>query len=98
MAVRAGILSLATLTISCSGPSPEAVSPVGSVGAGAGPAMDAPVIGATLDAAGQAWVDATLDGFTLRKLAGQLVIEWIPGGRISLSTLSSGSQRLCCVD
>jgi beta-N-acetylhexosaminidase len=86
MAVRAGILSLATLTISCSGPSPEAVSPVGSVGAGAGPAMDVPVIGATLDAAGQAWVDATLDGFTLRKLAGQLVIEWIPGGYISPSS------------
>ncbi|MDH3227581.1 MAG: glycoside hydrolase family 3 protein, partial [Thermoleophilia bacterium] len=33
-----------------------------------------------LDADSRAWVERTLAGFTDRQLAGQLVIQWIPGG------------------
>jgi beta-glucosidase-like glycosyl hydrolase/CubicO group peptidase (beta-lactamase class C family) len=59
----------------------------GCGGAGAAPAPDpsappapAPAVAAELDADGRAWVDETLSGFDLRELAGQLIIEWIPGG------------------
>jgi beta-glucosidase-like glycosyl hydrolase/CubicO group peptidase (beta-lactamase class C family) len=44
-------------------------------------------VAATLDAEAQRWVDQTLSDFTLRELAGQLVIEWIPGGYVAPTSL-----------
>ena len=46
-----------------------------------------PVIAAVLDAESRAWVDTTLDGFTLRELIGQVIIEWIPGGYVTPTSL-----------
>lgn len=37
-------------------------------------------IAAQLDAETRTWVTETLAGFTLEELAGQMIIEWIPGG------------------
>ncbi len=45
-----------------------------------------PVWRAELDAAGARWVDETLAGLDLDRLAGQLVIQWIPGGYASVSS------------
>jgi len=42
-----------------------------------------PSVARELDADARAWVDRTLASFTLRELAGQLIIEWIPGGYVT---------------
>ena len=39
-----------------------------------------------LDTEAWAWVDETLAGLSIEELAGQLVIEWIPGGYVSPSS------------
>ncbi len=45
-----------------------------------------PVWRADLDPAGARWVEQTLAGLDLDALAGQLVIQWIPGGYASTSS------------
>ncbi|MDX1494687.1 MAG: hypothetical protein R3253_11535, partial [Longimicrobiales bacterium] len=42
-----------------------------------------PIVRGPLDAESRAWVQATLEGLSLRELIGQLVIEWIPGGYVT---------------
>ncbi len=73
---------------SCSGGSAATVSPVGSAGAGPadgnGPGhLTSRRISSRPDEEGLAWVEETLDGFSLPELIGQLIIEWIPGGYIT---------------
>jgi len=82
-AVRTGTiaaLSLANLmgVAACSGTAPAATP----FPTDASPLPVAPVTG-ELDAAAHAWVQQTLESFTLRELAAQLVIEWIPGGYVT---------------
>jgi beta-N-acetylhexosaminidase len=57
-----------------------------SCGGGArGPALPrAPA--AELDSEARAWVEETLTGLSDRELAGQLVIQWIPGGYVAPSS------------
>jgi len=55
---------------------------VGGAGAPSGPLPPT----STLDAEARAWVERTLAGFSDRALAGQLVIQWIPGGYVSPSS------------
>lgn len=58
---------------SCGGATPPTPQPASS---------PAPV----LDREARAWVEETLAGLSLEELAGQLVIEWIPGGYVSPSS------------
>ena len=73
-------LSLANLmgVAACSGTAPAATP----FPTDASPLPVARVTG-ELDAAAHAWVQQTLESFTLRELAAQLVIEWIPGGYVT---------------
>lgn len=61
---------------------------LGLTACSAGPEPISPPFGPTagLDAEAQAWVDDTLMGLSIEELAGQLVIEWIPGGYVSPSS------------
>ena len=71
-----GFLLIVVFAWSCGGtPGPAA----GGAAAPAGvPPIQPPA--AVLDADARAWVDQTLAGFSLEALAGQVVVEWIPGG------------------
>lgn len=86
---RRATLVVALLVIGCSGgPGASTPSPARDSG---GPTSDlvptaAPAIAESLDDDARAWVDETLDGFTLRELIGQLIIEWIPGGYVAPSS------------
>jgi beta-glucosidase-like glycosyl hydrolase/CubicO group peptidase (beta-lactamase class C family) len=42
-----------------------------------------PTVARGLDADAEAWVERTLASLSLRELAGQLIIEWIPGGYVT---------------
>ncbi|MDA0328610.1 MAG: serine hydrolase [Gemmatimonadetes bacterium] len=42
--------------------------------------QDDPGLTAELDAEGRAWVERTLARLSIEELAGQIIIEWIPGG------------------
>ncbi|MDZ7780655.1 MAG: glycoside hydrolase family 3 N-terminal domain-containing protein [Gemmatimonadota bacterium] len=73
---RLGTLIAIALATSCGGirgPAPD--------GERRGPAAAGPpTVSVTPSMEGAAWVERTLSGFSLEQLAGQLVIEWIPGG------------------
>lgn len=80
---RRAALGAALLVAACSSSAPSTIEPM-APGRGAGAEMPAaPVIAEVLDEEGRAWVEATLDRFTLRELIGQLIIEWIPGGYVT---------------
>lgn len=88
-ASRAAAFAAVLLTGACAGTSSVASNPPasndGGNRAGVGAPTDArvPAVAPSLDAAGRAWVEATLDRLTLRERIGQLVIEWIPGGYVT---------------
>lgn len=73
---RLGTLVVIALASSCGGPSGPAPSSDEINSAAPAPlrVSEAP------SAEGAAWVERTLSSFSLEQLAGQLVIEWIPGG------------------
>ncbi|MEM7414391.1 MAG: glycoside hydrolase family 3 N-terminal domain-containing protein [Gemmatimonadota bacterium] len=78
---RAGLATALAVAACATAPDPGSVSPTGEVGGSAVMRADAePSVAMTLDAAGEAWVQSTLDRLSMRELVGQLVIEWIPGG------------------
>ncbi len=80
---RRAALSAALCVAACSAGGPSTISPAPQVGPGYDVMPAVPVIAAVLDAESRAWVDTTLDGFTLRELIGQVIIEWIPGGYVT---------------
>lgn len=87
--VRAAGSALAAFLLIFSGCTGSTSTPSVAVRPGAAPAptgAPVPTVAATLDAEAQEWVDQTLSDFTLRELAGQLVIEWIPGGYVAPSS------------
>ena len=81
----------ATVVVSCGGSQPEAtpgpVDPSRLIGTVPLPETPAePVWRRELDPRGAAWVEETLASLTLEELAGQLVIQWIPGGYASATS------------
>lgn len=91
------LLSLAVLLLlgACGGtttpgasasPGPTAAPGLRSAPVGAPTSAPAPILADALDAEAAAWVERTLGGLSLRGLAGQLVIEWIPGGYLAPSS------------
>ncbi len=73
---------------------------LGLTACSAGPEVIPPPFGPTtgLDAEAQAWVDETLARLSIEELAGQLVIEWIPGGYVSPSSPDFEPLRRWVVD
>ena len=73
---------------------------LGLTACSAGPEVIPPPFGPTtgLDAEAQAWVDETLARLSIEELAGQLVIEWIPGGYVSPSSPDFGPLRQWVAD
>jgi beta-glucosidase-like glycosyl hydrolase/CubicO group peptidase (beta-lactamase class C family) len=57
-----------------------------SCGGGARGPAPPPAPAAELDSEGRAWVEETLARLSNRELAGQLVIQWIPGGYVAPSS------------
>jgi len=85
-AERRAALGVALLAAACSSAAPNPAPPVARAEALNGGVPAAPVISDALDAESRAWVDATLAGFTLRELIGQVIIEWIPGGYVTATS------------